>query len=77
MQLSAIYILLHIVQTHSYWLHAKGKLILNTVKPGDSKLVDSKQPGVSKLFAAYSEIPIIRTLRLSYNSSDFEIVHYV
>ena len=24
----------------------------------------------------YSEIPIIRTLRLSYNSSDFEIVHY-
>ena len=28
----------------------------NTVKPGDSKLVDSKQPGVNKLFTAYQTI---------------------
>ena len=28
----------------------------NTVKPGDSKPVDSKQPGVSKLFTAYQPI---------------------
>ena len=25
----------------------------STVEPGDSKTVDSKQPGVSKLFTAY------------------------
>ena len=27
-----------------------------TVEPGDSKPVDSKQPGVSKLFTAYQPI---------------------